>query len=50
MKDEKLVPYKSFFNNRRGIFALITCTYVCLLFTFDASFFAPALKEEKGLE
>ena len=44
------VPYKWFFTNRRSIFALITCSYVCLIFSFSESFFTPALKEEKGID
>ena len=43
------VPYKWFFTDRRSIFALASCTFVCLIFSFSESFFTPALKEEKGV-
>jgi MFS family permease len=33
----------------RTIFGLITCTYACLIFSFHASFFTTALKDEKGV-
>ena len=45
-----MIPYKYFFTNLRGIFALLTCTYVCLIFQFYAAFFTIALKEEKGID
>lgn len=44
------VPYSWFFSNRRSIFGLLTCTYVCLIFSFSEPFFTPALKEEKGID
>jgi hypothetical protein len=43
------VPYSWFFRNRRSIFGLATCTYVCVIFSFSGPFFTPALKEEKGI-
>ena len=49
-KAEQKVPYKWFFSNIRSFFGLITCTYVCLIFSFHASFFTPALKKEKGVD
>ena len=49
IKLEAKVPYKWFFSNARIVFGLITCTYVCLIFSFSESFFTPALKEEKGV-
>jgi MFS family permease len=49
VKMEGKVPYKWFFNSVRGVFSLITCTYVCLIFSFHSTFFTPALKDEKGV-
>lgn len=43
-KIEKNVPYSWFYANLRGFFSLLTCTFVCLIFTFQGSFLAPALK------
>ena len=47
---ELKVPYRWFFSNLRTIFGLITCTYVCLIFSFHASFFTSALQSEKGVD
>jgi MFS family permease len=49
-KLEAKVPYKWFFSSVRSIFALLTCTYVCLIFSFHAAFFTTALKKEKGVD
>ena len=48
-KIAQTVPYSWFFTNRRSIFGLATCTYVCVIFSFSEPFFTPALKEEKGI-
>ena len=29
---QKNIPYRHFFSDLRSIFALLTCTYVCLIF------------------
>lgn len=50
VKLEAKVPYKWFFSNLRSFFGLLTCTYVCLIFSFHASFFTTALKNEKGVD
>ncbi len=50
VKLQQKVPYKWFFITCRGIFGLLTCTYVCLIFSFSESFFTPALKQEKGVD
>ena len=43
VKMEAKVPYLWFFSSVRNIFSLITCTYVCLIFSFHAGFFVTAL-------
>ena len=49
VKQQARVPYSWFFNNRRSLFSLSTCTIVCFLCAFSESYFTPALKEEKGV-
>jgi MFS family permease len=46
---EKRVSYFWFFNNLRSFFGLLTCTYVCVIFSFHASFFVNSLTL-KGLD
>lgn len=50
VKAEAKVPYSWFFSNVRSFFGLLTCTYVCLIFSFHASFFTPALWKGKHLK
>ena len=41
------VPYSWFFTDLRCVFSLLTCAYVCVIFSFSSSFFTPALLKEK---
>ena len=49
IRAEAKVPYSWFFSNIRSFFGLLTCTLVCLIFSFHASFFTLALKRGKGI-
>lgn len=49
VKAAQQVPYSWFFASRRCLFALASCTVVCLMFSFSEPFFTPALKDEKGI-
>jgi sugar phosphate permease len=50
IRAEAKVPYIWFFSNIRSFFGLLTCTYVCLIFSFHGSFFTLALTRGKGID
>lgn len=47
---ERKVPYSWFFSNRRSIFGLITCSFVCLIYSFYSGFLVNVLQDEKHVD